>query len=568
MQSVLVLGALTMSGIASRYFFRRQFLSQVQGRLHDAFTLLSHNLPEDIEESWCAAQAKGTAFRFTISLASGKVYCDSQPPDLDGRLPDREIFTALEREIAGHDFATQIAGNTIYGVYRVSTRGLVLRATAPLTHLSETLTLFDTSLGFFVLMTLTGLGIVAVFSARRLVFPMGRLLVKTQSVLSKQPDVMSREDLSRESFDEWAELESNIDDIHRDLVLKTQSLSREQVELETILAAISDAILAVDTEGNPMFFNSRFELLFAGDGIRKRNIKLWGIFRDPDILDAFTQALKDGKGAATKAIPIDQQGGLRRYFSLSVSPLRREEGGVYGAVGIFHDVTELKSAEQMRIDFVANVSHELRTPLTVIKGYADTLIVDLAKQGGPMLDFLNSIARNADRLMALMNDLLDLSAIESSDVLQKDPLSTEEVTQRSLGQLRDAFAAKGQLVATEFKAAHVTADPQRLEQVLTNLLTNANKYTPAGGKIAIRWTSDGADVVLGVSNNGPGIPLEHQARLFERFYRIDKARSREQGGTGLGLAIVKHIMQRHGGNVWVESNPPEPGATFYCRFPA
>src|SRR5262249_46372205 len=153
---------------------------------------------------------------------------------------------------------------------------------------------------------------------------------------------------------------------------------------------------------------SRFELLFGGEALRRRQLQVWGIFRDPEILDAFTKALREGTAGGTKAIPLET-GGLKRFFSLSVSPLRRRAGTIYGAVGVFHDVTELKSAEQMRIDFVANVSHELRTPLTVIKGYADTLIEDHRETGGPVLDYATSIARNSDRLMNLMNDLLDLS---------------------------------------------------------------------------------------------------------------------------------------------------------------
>jgi len=207
----------------------------------------------------------------------------------------------------------------------------------------------------------------------------------------------------------------------------------------------------------------------------------------------------------------------------------------------------------------------LRTPLTVIKGYADTLIQD--NQGKQeLLDFLNAIARNSDRLMLLMNDLLDLSSIESDSIIQRETLSTEEVTQRLLNQLKGAFDRKDQIVEVQVDSKDVFADPHRLEQVLVNLLGNANKYTPEKGKITVNWYRDGANTVLKVTDTGPGIPLEHHQRLFERFYRVDKARSRDQGGTGLGLAIVKHIVQRHEGSVWLESAPGK-GTSFYCRFP-
>lgn len=266
-----------------------------------------------------------------------------------------------------------------------------------------------------------------------------------------------------------------------------------------------------------------------------------------------------------KATPFLRDGS-KRFFSISVAPLRRKSGQIYGAVGVFHDVTELKAAEQIRIDFVANVSHELRTPLTSIKGYTDTLLDDV-RAGRPLMkEFLEVIEKNVERLMSLIGDLLDLSSLESTDVMVKTENSTQEVSARVLQQIQGRFLLKGQQVLPVFTAPVVHADSKRLEQVLVNLLDNANKYTPQGGKIFLDWVIDGNDVLLKVKDDGPGIPTEHQTRLFERFYRVDKARSREQGGTGLGLAIVKHIMQRHDGAAWVESKVGH-GATFVCRFP-
>jgi two-component system phosphate regulon sensor histidine kinase PhoR len=169
-------------------------------------------------------------------------------------------------------------------------------------------------------------------------------------------------------------------------------------------------------------------------------------------------------------------------------------------------------------------------------------------------------------LISLIGDLLDLSSLESADILHKSRVETDEITSRILKQIQGKFDAKSQKVEAQFRATLVWADTRRLEQVLVNLLDNANKYTPAEGKVVVSWESEGADVLLKVKDSGPGIPPEHHARLFERFYRVDKARSRDLGGTGLGLAIVKHILQRHEGAVWVESEIGK-GATFVCRFP-
>ena len=561
-QAFLILLALASAGLVARHILKRQFLEQSKARLHDALVIRAQSLPPKPDTHWCRLVGMASATRLTLLDRQGNLICDSRPelavsnvstrPEVRRALGQSEMAFAWERDF-------------VHAAVAVGDRW-VLRGTAPLDDVNETVRFFDTSFGIALGIVALLLGVLSAWLARRLVFPLGRLLVKTQRLITQQPDILSKEDVTREVFDEWADLESNIDRLKRDLAAKTQSLSMEQLELDTIMGAISDAILAVDPEGSPLFYNSRFEVLFGSEDLRRKNLKLWGIFREPDILSTFQEALKQGRTGATRAFPLESQEGVRRYFSLSVSPLRRQDGSVYGALGIFHDVTELKAAEQMRMDFVANGSHELRTPLTVIKGYADTLLLDLKQLGGPSLEFLNSIARNSDRLMNLMNDLLDLSSIESDSIIQKDPLSTRDVTERLLKQLQGAFASKSQSVKTSYAGEVVYADIQRLEQVLVNLLGNANKYTPVGGALAVDWLADGQDIVLKVSDSGPGIPKEHHSRLFERFYRVDKARSREQGGTGLGLAIVKHIMQRHGGSVWVESSAGK-GSAFYCRFP-
>jgi two-component system phosphate regulon sensor histidine kinase PhoR len=362
----------------------------------------------------------------------------------------------------------------------------------------------------------------------------------------------------------------SVEEVRKDLESKTESLNLEREELGILMSSISDAVLAVDREGGPLFYNSRFALVFEEAGLGKKPLKLWEIFRDPGILDAFQTALKAGRAASGRAVPIDVTGKPRQFFSLSVSPLLKRNGEVYGAVGIFHDVTDLKAAEQIRIDFVANVSHELRTPLTAIKGYTDTLMQDVAANKPVEKSFLEIISRNVERLMSLISDLLDLSSLESMGVIHKTPVNTQEITERVVRQLSHVFEAKGHKVSMKIAVPVVTADAKRLEQVIVNLLDNAAKYTPSGGEIAIVWESigiaNGEETLFRVTDSGPGIPPEHHARLFERFYRVDKARSRELGGTGLGLSIVKHIMQRHDGSVSVESVPGK-GATFTCRFP-
>jgi two-component system phosphate regulon sensor histidine kinase PhoR len=371
---------------------------------------------------------------------------------------------------------------------------------------------------------------------------------------------------------------SDIDSIKSDLQKKSEALSREREEIEVLMAAIPEAIIAVDQNMRVLFYNSRFAVLF---GDWKGGIKqplLGEVFRTPDVLDAFKSSLKDGKntGISTELRTLSEQ--QNRFFSLSVTPLRRETNPAYASVGIFHDVTELKQAERIRIDFVANVSHELRTPLTAIKGYTDTLAADIRNRQFNEVDrYIEVINRNTDRLMSLIEDLLDLSSLESADEPGMDLLeapidshvtrvSTRDVSARTIAHLEPRRAHKNHTIETAFNTEYVNADPRRVEQVLTNLIDNAIKYVPQGGKIRVQWQKSDHAVVLRVADNGPGIPPQYQTRLFERFFRIDKARSREMGGTGLGLAIVKHIMQKHGGSVRVESELGK-GTEFICEFP-
>ena len=234
-------------------------------------------------------------------------------------------------------------------------------------------------------------------------------------------------------------------------------------------------------------------------------------------------------------------------------------------------IAALKRAEKMRIDFVANVSHELRTPLTSIKGYTETLIEDLAQGRAADPEFLNIILKNSNRLLSLINDLLDLSAIESgADHLHPALIDLKEFSGTVLDALQHNAEKKNTEITLDVKTPQLIADPKRTEQVMVNLVENAIKYCPNGSMIRISWeefTSDaGREILLKVSDNGPGIPEKHLDRLFERFYRIDKGRSREMGGTGLGLSIVKHILQRHHGSIEVESTLGQ-GTTFICRFP-
>jgi two-component system phosphate regulon sensor histidine kinase PhoR len=237
---------------------------------------------------------------------------------------------------------------------------------------------------------------------------------------------------------------------------------------------------------------------------------------------------------------------------------------------IFHDISRIKGLENTRKEFVANVSHELRTPLALIKGYVETLIDGAKDDPKVACRFLRTIAKHADRLTYLIEDLLTISQLESGQaVMNQTCVEVQPLIERVSEDLRSR--AEEQEVRIQIEGPDglmVHADEDRIQQVLFNLMENGIKYGKRGGTLRVKARAqDGNRVEICVADNGPGIPEEARDRIFERFYRLDMARSREQGGTGLGLSIVKHIVQSHGGRVWVES-PPGEGACFHFTLPA
>jgi len=258
-----------------------------------------------------------------------------------------------------------------------------------------------------------------------------------------------------------------------------------------------------------------------------------------------------------------------RWLQVNAAAISNSAGEREGTILVFHDLTRLKQLERTREEFVANVSHELRTPLSLIKGYVETLL-DGARANPEVAErFLKIIERNAQRLDLLIQDLLTISALESGrGQLNLHPVGLRPLAEKVFTDLKTRADEKEMKLVNDLPDLTATVDGDRLEQVLANLVDNAIKYGRPQGTVTVGGQAmDGEKLEVFVRDDGPGIPPEALDRVFERFYRVDKARSREQGGTGLGLSIVKHIVQNHGGKVWVTSEPGK-GATFFFTLPA
>ncbi|HJV65702.1 MAG TPA: ATP-binding protein [Geomonas sp.] len=350
--------------------------------------------------------------------------------------------------------------------------------------------------------------------------------------------------------DELGRLAQVINDMTARIEQQLERSSSEKNRLDAILAGMGEGVMVTDPSGVITLVNPAF-CAMLGTGTEVIGKQLLEITRHPDLYAACREVLNESRERIQEISLADQKATMVHWVPLV------EGESLRGAVAVFHDISDLKRVERIRRDFVANVSHELRTPVTVIKGYAETLLSG-ALAGDPERRerFLTIIHNHAERLSSLVRDLLALSELESGEVaLDPQSVHLEAAVKHALMLVEQRGEEKGVSMAYRpvVAAFAVRADRRRLDQVLINLLDNAVKYSSAGGKVTVTAAEEGTMVRISVSDSGIGIPEKDLPRLFERFYRVDEARSRERGGTGLGLSIVKHIVQAHGGRVSVQS---------------
>jgi len=358
------------------------------------------------------------------------------------------------------------------------------------------------------------------------------------------------------------------DQLARERSSRAESQAAENARQQALFENMLEGVLLLDASGRVQFTNTACRRFFdlAAD-VRGRT--LLEAFRCNDLSAVAAEAAKAGR---VNGKELELEGGSEaRLLQVNAVALIGPEGRTDGVLMVLHDATRLRQLERTRREFVANVSHELRTPLSLIKGSVETLLDGAASQPAIASKFLDIIDRHCDRLTYLIEDLLTLSRLESGQLA----INYDTVPLRGhVTEVFDDFHRKAedrgvQLINDVPAGLHARADSDRLDQVLSNLIDNAIKYGRPGGTVRIEGRDlPGGDLVeLAVADDGPGIPTEAAERVFERFYRVDTARSREQGGTGLGLSIVKHIIQAHGGEVRLETAPGK-GAAFRFTLPA
>jgi two-component system, OmpR family, phosphate regulon sensor histidine kinase PhoR len=542
---------------AAERSLRHDLIRDIEHQLQSDALLIREALPADSTD-WSPTIHRLAAQnhrRITLVDRRGVVRADSDLPEgplppLQNHLNRPEVRAALAGGVGVAARRSETVGHDLLYVGVPGGPGVV-RVAASLEQVDDIVRRAQGAVAGAALLALLVGTLFALVAGRSIARPLTAITAAARAIASGSPPRFPRSGVP-----DVDALVQALRQMHGQLTDRFDQLRREQAESAALVSSMVEGVIAADGRGRIVTANPAARRLL-GYGAAEPLPDLAELFRVKAAREVVDAVLL-GETVRDRQVELDG-----RALLLNARPLP-----VGGAVLVLHDVTEVRRLEAIRRDFVANVSHELKTPLTSISGYAETLLSDTPSRETTR-QFLSTILANARRMQRLVDDLLDLSRIESG---RWQPAPTEldlaAVARESWAAL--ATRPGAQRVAFELDLApeteHLTADLDAVRQVLTNLFDNSLRYTPAGGRIVCGARREHGGVALSVRDTGPGIAREHLSRIFERFYRADPSRSREEGGTGLGLAIVKHLVEAHGGRVYAESERGR-GTTVTCWFP-
>jgi two-component system phosphate regulon sensor histidine kinase PhoR len=559
----LLLGVLLAVGFYSFRVLRRDYVRSTEDKLASLLNMAKVRPPhlDDPAELQAWAEWMGSSgARVTVIDDAGRVLADSREDsetteNLSTRPDIQQAFASGEGEWVSH--SAMQGRDLVYRAMRSEQPGgppVVIRMALPLAQIDASLSELRRRIYFAFFLSLLLGGLLWLIFFQAFAARVERLTDFSRRVAEGDFRPLPAE----RPRDELAELAAALNETAAWMDRTIQSLSGERNRSSAILRSMVEGVAVVDSEERLVFCNRAFSEIWNLDSTAIEGRPVIEAVRNSDLLGLVRRALHGEEGVRSDiAMGIVQH----RSFSATATPVQSLEGAAAGdkpsgAVVVLHDVTELRRLERVRHDFVANVSHEFKTPLTAIQGFAETLLSGALEDPRNNRRFLEIIRDHAARLAVLTDDLLKLARIEAGKLeVQFGPVQLAEVIERC-AETAQLKANRKQIVLEievppNLPAVH--GDASLLRDVVQNLLDNAVQYTPEGGRVRISAMAGPREAVVTVDDTGIGIPLAEQERIFERFYRVDVARSREAGGTGLGLSIAKHIVEAHGGRLWVES---------------
>ena len=564
---LLVIGVTAIAlQLTVRRVWERTLREQIERNLKEKTLMFAHRVEADRQHSLAditSQEGQAAGARATVVDPTGKVLADSEaePGAMGNHGHQKEFVSALAGQLAADERKSQTLGIPFLYVAAPVSGGAV-RLAYPLPDIETTDRPLNRALLWGSLAALIFALLVAGGASQYLGWRLQRIVDFAERVAGG--DLTAR--IASSSTDEIGQVASALDKTARRIEESYAHVQTSQRELETLLNSMQDAVIAVDVGGRVQWANRGMDRLLLR--APKLNAPLIDSVRDPNFLTAIQDAARDQVVTSVRSNTI----AAGRTFDVTAAPM---PGG--GAVAVLRDLTETERMEKSRRDFIANVSHELRTPLTSIQGYTETLL-DHPLADNHVREFLEIIRKNASRMSRLTEDLLTLARVESGEQrFEVEPVSAEELLQDALESFREVARSYGVELSVELgvelsqenlaSRGHVNADREAIHQIFSNLIENALKYAASGKKLILGAREAAQGIEFYVRDFGPGIASGHLPRLFERFYRVDKARSRESGGTGLGLAIAKHIVLAHGGTIRAESDLNH-GSTFFFTLPA
>ena len=571
---IIIIICVTFTGILAIISLRNFYINHLSSNLKSNATLVANILGDDLSTNNLSQiklktkdLGKELETRITIIDINGIVLGDSEkdPALMENHADRPEIKEALQGKIGNSiRYSSTLEIDMLYIAIPIIKNGQILgvvRLSLPLTDVNRGIANLRK---IIILATLIALAIASITS-----LIISLTITRPLQEMTKVSQKISKGDFSKKlkicRQDEIGQLANSLNLMSEELENKIRVISEDKNKMKVVLSSVIEGIIAIDKEGRIILFNNALKNMTDYSSDRVLGKFHWEIIRNNQLNELLKEVLQKGQPLTREITIFSPQ---EKIFRASANPLTKKNE-VWGAVVVLNDITEIKKLEKMRSEFVANVSHELRTPLTSIQGFVETLKDGAINDPGKAQYFLEIIEKQSNRLNNLIEDILQLSKIESQEIIMNlQSINLRDLIDKTISEFKKKIEQKNHKIKINIspQLPLIKADPEQIEVVFRNLLDNAIKYTPNGGEIYISAFEKAENIYIEIADNGIGISAEHLPRIFERFYRVDKDRSRKLGGTGLGLAIVKHIVQAHGGTIGVESKPGK-GSKFFFTLP-